>query len=76
MASNELASIISETYLSNSGVGSLRPFTNCGNCVTYLVVLYFMYLPSLQFLVLHTYEELLRNSTILLGFHYNYENQK
>ena len=51
-------------------------FTNCGNCMTCLVVLYFMYLPSLQFLVLHTYDELLRNSTILLGFRCNYENQK
>jgi len=30
-------------------------FTNCSNCMAHLVVLYFMNLPSLQHLVLHTY---------------------
>jgi len=31
------------------------PFANCSNYMTRLVVLYFMSLPSLQHLVLHTY---------------------
>jgi len=64
------------------GVGNLRPagqirpgkrnhparspFTQCSNCMARLVVLYFMNLPSLQHLVLYTYEELLmRNRTVL-----------
>ena len=34
-----------------------RPFTNCSNYMARLVVLYFMSLPSLQDLVLHTYEK-------------------
>jgi len=42
------------------------PFTNCSNCMVRLVVLYIMKLPSLQLLLLHTYEELrVRNRTVL-----------
>jgi len=33
------------------------PFTNCSSYMARLVVLYFMSLPSLQRLVLHTYEK-------------------
>jgi len=50
-----------------AGVGNLlpakqnyrprSPFTNCSNYMARLVVLYFMSLPSLQHLVLHTYEK-------------------
>jgi len=50
-----------------AGVGNLRPakhnypprshFTNCSNDMARLVVLYFMSLPSLEHLVLHTYEK-------------------
>jgi len=40
-------------------------FKICGNYMAHLVVLYFMNLPSLQFLVLHTCEELFnRNHTV------------
>jgi len=50
-----------------AGVGNLRPakhnylprspFTNCSNYMARPVVLYFMSLPSLEHLVLHTYEK-------------------
>ena len=33
------------------------PLPNCINCMAHLSVLYFMNLPSLQLLVLHTYEK-------------------
>ena len=68
--------------LYRTGVGNLRPtdrirpakqnnparnpFTTCSNCMARLAVIYFRNLPSLRFLVLHAYEELLmRNGTVL-----------
>jgi len=73
------------------GVGNLRPaswirpakqnypartpFTNCSNYMASLVVLYFMSLPSLQHLVLHTYEKLhwTINVVYVVFFYFRYE---
>ena len=45
-------------------IRSVAALPNCSNCMARLVALYFMNLPSLQILVLNTYEEVLtRNST-------------
>jgi len=42
------------------------PVTNCSNCMAPLVLLYLINLPSMQHLVLHTYEEqLMRKRTVL-----------
>jgi len=63
----------SATYGPRAGSGppskTIRPaapFTNCSDCMSLLVVLYFMNLLSSQQLVLHSYEELLiRNRAVV-----------
>jgi len=58
------------------GVGKLRPAAPsayCSSCMTRLVALYFMNLPSLEFLALNTYEVLLTRKPTdcrILGFRY------
>jgi len=61
-----------------------RPFTNCGNCIARLLVLYVMNLPSLQ-LLFHIFEELRETaqcyrykllSVVFSVFFMNCENQE